>query len=278
VDMDYLFKLGTAHNIYTHFGALDWKFQDFYSEFGKSVDQFIINTKEPRIRLIGKYLEKATRNSVTNTDGLPPSDEIRTLLSSNYQVARSENDPKKRWVDGTPENTFYMYSLSHMFPKAKFIHLLRDPFEVVASLSKFSNAGAVGKDYPIKEAFSTWSRLVNYAVLGEKALGAKKVLRVHFHDLVKDKENTLKKVLEFIEDDYHPDCLLPLDQKINSSKVEEDMDRAKEFEKYGVEAKKMYAEICASSALSVEPDQNALENLETHFRSYAEALQDKMNT
>jgi len=276
VDMDLLYKFGTLHNEFTHLGALDWNYQDFYAEFGKTIDQFIINTRESRVRFIKKQaaMKMGVPLAEINDQSIGP--EMSLVTPANYQVVRSESDPKKRWVDGTPENTFYMYSLSQMFPQAKFVHLLRDPIEVATSLVTFSNAGGVCQDYPIVEAFETWKRLVKYAVLGEKAFGSEKVLRVHFKDLVQKKEQTMRKILGFVGEDFHPDCLLPLSDKINSSNVTEDAERQKKILEFGAEAEEQYENYCNSDQLPFSPDETVLKELEEHFRNYAESLQAKM--
>jgi len=45
-----LFEAGTVHGRYSHLGALSWNDKDFYAALGGSIDQFIIDTREPRLR------------------------------------------------------------------------------------------------------------------------------------------------------------------------------------------------------------------------------------
>lgn len=224
VAMRGLFKAGTVNGRYSHLGALGWDEKDFYAAFGRSIDQFVVDTREPRLRFI--------RRESLRKQGLSDQqiEEQEKLIAAggavtaetvkNYQVIRSSSDPKRRWVDGTPDNSFYMYGLSLLFPEAKFIHILRDPNDVARSLMKFSQAGDAGQDYSEAEAYAAWQRVTEAAVKGERALGSDRVLRITYEGLVADPETTLRKCMEFLGEEFSADCLLPLRERINSSKVE----------------------------------------------------------
>ena len=222
--MPELFRIGTANDRYSHLGALDWDEDDFFGAFGKAVDGFIVETREPRLRAI---LRQSARNHGLNDQQVAEYEqrEMEKLArgkpqEKNYQIARDLSEPKRRWVDGTPENTHHMYNLSRLFPHAKFIHILRNPNDVARSLMSFSRAGAAGENYGESEAYETWQKMVASAVHGEQALGASKVLRISYENLINDPESTLSDCLEFLGEAYFPSCLLPLRERINSSKTE----------------------------------------------------------
>lgn len=222
--MNDLFKTGTVNGRYSHLGSLGWNEQDFYAAFGSAVDRFIVNTREPRLRFIRR---DAARKQGLNEQQIDDLEKKRasdpttyTELPKNYQVIRDASDPKRRWVDGTPENSFHMYGLSLLFPEAKFIHILREPNAVAQSLMKFSRAGQAGIDYSEADAYATWHRLTKAAIKGERALGSGRVLRITYENLVREPETTLNLCLQFLNEEFSADCLLPLLEKINSSRVE----------------------------------------------------------
>jgi hypothetical protein len=222
-EMHELFRHGAVNGEYSHFGALGWEETDFYNSFGRSADQFIVNTLEPRLEFILNHSRKkiAASMGMDESDLPAPSEQQKIGLGKkekDFQIVRSMKDPKSRWVDGTPENTMHMYILSEMFPQAKFIHILRSPHAVVNSLMHFSGAG--GSDFSEKKAYSAWLRLVGAAKKGENALGAEKVLRIRQEDLEASGEQVMKACLEFLGEDYFHTCLLPLNARINSSKVQ----------------------------------------------------------
>src|SRR5262249_17749262 len=124
-----------------------------------------------------------------------------------FAPRRSRLDPKRRWVDGTPENSFYVYGLSLLFPGARVIHLLRDVLPVVRSLRTFSRAG--GPDFTEQAAYEKWLRCVRACVAAERALGSGTVLRVTYDDLTGRPEQAVRRCLAFAGEEYSPDCLRP---------------------------------------------------------------------
>ncbi len=275
VRMRQFYQFGTVHGRYSHLGALDWSETDFYAEFGRFVDQFIVNTREPRLRFIRNLSAKRRGLNDEQIAELERKGEISpdpTLVSAkNYQVIRSPHDPKKRWVDGGPENTFYMYSLSLLFPAARFIHLLRDPNDVARSFMKFSQAGTGGLDHSEREAYKQWRRFVEYAVKGEKALGSERVLRLAYEDLINDPEASLRKCFAFLEEEFTYDALLPLQERINSSSAGSEESRIKiPTTKEGMEANAFYRSIIKS--MPSTPDGAVLEELAEHYRKYADEI------
>jgi Sulfotransferase family len=272
IHMQQLYQFGTANGRFSHLGALGWTERDFYAEFGRSVDRFIIDTREPRLRFIRKLSAKTRGLSDVQIEELEQKGELSpdpVLVSArNYQIVRSPSDPKLRWVDGTPENTYYMYSLSMLFPAAKFIHILRDPNDVARSFMRFSQAGNAGHDHSESDAYTNWKRYVDYAVKGEKALGSERVMRIFFQDLINESENTLRACFKFLGEEFSSDALLPLREKINSSKI--DPTKSKKIlptTSEGKEANAFYQTILNTKPS--EPDMATLRELTEHFKSYA---------
>lgn len=278
IHMRQLYQFGTVHGRYSHLGALDWSEEDFYAGFGEFVDAFIVNTREPRLRYIRRLsaqkrgLTDAEIDELESRGELSPDSDL--VSAKNYQVVRSPSDPKGRWVDGGPENTFYMYSLSRLFPGAKFIHLLRDPNDVARSFMRFSQAGSAGSDHNESDAYIQWRRYVEYAVKGEKALGRERVLRIRYEDLINKSEETLRECCQFLGEDFTDDLLMPLQEKINSSKVEtSQVEKLSPSTREGREANEFYQTIL-SAAPSV-PDEDRLAELAIHFENYADQIHGK---
>lgn len=275
VRMRQLYQFGTIHGRYSHLGALDWSEQDFFAEFGSNVDRFIISTLKPRLRFIRKLSAKKRGLSDAQIDELERKGELSpdpALVSAkNYQVIRSPSDPKGRWVDGGPENTYYMYGLSMLFPGAKFIHLLRDPNDVARSFMRFSQAGDAGSDRSESEAYIQWQRFVEYAVKGERALGSERVLRIAYDDLINQSEATLRECFRFLGEEFTNDALLPLQEKINSSKVDSHKsEKLTPTTQKGKEANEFYQSILGTCPSS--PDMEALKELAVHFENYADEI------
>ena len=143
----------------------------------------------------------------------------RKDLERKRQVTSEESERKGRWVDGTPEYSFHICGLRKLFPKALFIHLVRDVRSVVRSMLNFHRVA--GHDLVIneQEAYNYWFRTVSSCLLAERAYGPRVVLRLRYSDLLNAPEIAMRSVLEFIGERYTTACLNPLEKRINSSNV-----------------------------------------------------------
>jgi hypothetical protein len=146
------------------------------------------------------------------------------LPDHRFLLARHSADPKRRWVDGTPEYSLSVFALRKLFPEARFIHILRDVRAVVRSLMNFKNLAGYRLVDSEQEAYRYWLRTARGCVAAECAFGSDVVRRVRYRDLVKTPEPVLRGCLEFVGETYTAECLLPLDVKINSSNVPDGFD------------------------------------------------------
>ncbi len=189
---------GSNRGDLTHLSNVGITRDRLFRGFGREMDELIRESFEDSVASVR---EGATRIA---------SDPPRPL-----ERLRSAEDPKQRWVDGTPLNSHYTWGIRLFFPEAKFIHLLRDPIKVINSLSRFDKIG--GKPQNPVAAGRTWELHVRHARLAERAFGANQVLRVYHEDLIGDREQTLRTICDFVDEPFDANCLLPLQQKINSS-------------------------------------------------------------
>jgi hypothetical protein len=141
-------------------------------------------------------------------------------VCAEFAIARSHAEPKSRWVDGTPEYSLYICGLHKLFPAAKFVHIVRDPDEVVASMLAFRHEDGQPLVSSTEEAYQYWERTTFACLLAAQALGAEFVLRVRHADLVARPETALRAVFDFLGEAFAPDCVAPLARRINSSFAE----------------------------------------------------------
>ncbi|PYJ93219.1 MAG: hypothetical protein DME62_09560 [Verrucomicrobia bacterium] len=136
-----------------------------------------------------------------------------------FKVSRSPEEPKSRWVDGTPEYSFYICGLRKLFPQALFVHLVRDVTAVVRSLLNFFPDGRNRLVANEQAAYEYWLRRVTHCFEAEQAYGPAVVYRVRYSDFVERSESTMRSLLEFLGERYAPECLEPLAERINSANV-----------------------------------------------------------
>ena len=227
--MDDLYRLSTVNGQFSHLGQIGVRRDEFYKMMGQGVEQLIQATNPRLIEM----------SEASNTQNL--------MLRR-----RSPDDPKRRWVDATPENSHYVEGLGRLFPDARFIHLLRHPDDVARSLTQFSKTGSAARNYPEEEAYQTWTRLTRAAYVAERALGPTRMMRLHYEELVGQPEISMRRVLAFLNEDYSADCILPLQRKINSSEVERHDVQLERTSTAALEAEQLYREILGAAAPAPE--------------------------
>ncbi|MGE5625978.1 MAG: sulfotransferase family protein [Bacillota bacterium] len=249
VDLDNLYRLATVNGQFSHLGQVGTGIDEFYRLMGEGV-QRLMEATNPAL------IEKTERN-----------------IKGELHRRRSPADPKRRWADATPENSHYVYPLAKMFPGARFVHLLRNPHDVARSLMKFSRTGTTGRDYGHDEAYRTWMRLTRAAWLAERALGRAQMFRVRYEDFTGRPEETFRRVLAFLREEYSADCLKPLDNRINSSEVERDSVPVDTSTAAAREAERLYRDMLAAPEIPEQGDPGAYAELKRLFLDYCRAQQ-----
>lgn len=102
----------------------------------------------------------------------------------------------RRFGEKTPSNIDYLDDLLKIFPKAKIIHIIRDPRAVVASSIKMPTNS---KDILIHSLRWRCEMLYSKKVTKDASV----YFEIRYEDLIDDTEKSLKKICQFIGEDYH---------------------------------------------------------------------------
>jgi hypothetical protein len=111
--------------------------------------------------------------------------------------AKSNKWTGKRWFDKTPQNVYGVTKIIRDFPEVKFIHIIRDPFDVVASLKE----GKVMKMPQTIGAAHYWLDAIASMNMVKRAY-PKKVHELHYEDFGTDFDGAIKKICDFLDEDY----------------------------------------------------------------------------
>lgn len=104
-----------------------------------------------------------------------------------------------RWFDKTPQNAYGASMVAMEFPQARFLHIVRDPVNVVASL----RIGKVMKMADLVGACNYWNEAVaNMAVLKKAFPG--RVLEISYEAFTNDSGTGIREVLDFLEEPCEP--------------------------------------------------------------------------
>lgn len=137
-------------------------------------------------------------DSLINRMTLIPKEQqsLACLIDGFYrEYASVHNIKSERWGDKTPLNTIFMQELKTVFPKALFVNIVRDPFDVVASYLK---AGLYRNE---RDAVMRWVESIVAARIFQKIypFGYYEVL---YEDLVRKPEKVVRNVCEFLNVDF----------------------------------------------------------------------------
>ena len=105
------------------------------------------------------------------------------------------HEDKARWGDKTPVHARYVRALERLFPGARYVHIVRDGRAVAASMYDLGIVRA-----PAAAAFP-WLRYVNGARRAAPWLGDR-YYELRLEDLAADPERSLRRLCEFLEEDY----------------------------------------------------------------------------
>lgn len=110
---------------------------------------------------------------------------------------------KRIWLEKTPDHLFYVAQIQRYFPTARFLHILRDGEEVVASL------------YQAAERYAPWRPFLDIdRCIDRNNRALAESLRWRFHPqhllvryetLIVDPQKTLARVLHFLDCAYEPE-------------------------------------------------------------------------
>ncbi|MDZ7812001.1 MAG: sulfotransferase [Ideonella sp.] len=155
--------------------------------------------------LIGNAVLKRHRE----LDGIT-EDEFGELLSQSSSRADlhqrymrlylAKNKPgAKRWFDKTPQNVYGAMLIATTIPKAKFIHIVRDPRNVAASL----RLGKVVKVESVVGSANYWHEAVQI-IKGLKRAFPERVHELRYEDFVANPMVHIESILNFLGESFDP--------------------------------------------------------------------------
>jgi hypothetical protein len=209
IDVALAYERGTLRGELAQLSAMDVQREEFFALFGKSINKLILDHRSDlELKRLRNHHSAIASGVARGRCWRPPS----------------TSDTKARWVDGTPEYSFYICGLRKLFSPARFIHVVRDVTSVVRSMLNFHRVTGIQLVANEQEAYSYWLRTVTACVEAEQAYGQEVVYRIHYSGLIEQPESTMRSLLDFLGEPYAAECLEPLVERINSSNVPVDFD------------------------------------------------------
>src|SRR5690606_12199558 len=114
-----------------------------------------------------------------------------------YFAAR---EGKSRWCEKTPQHAQHLDSLSLLFPRARFIHLVRDGRDCAASFyRRWKRAPEL--------TMHRWKHVVRLARSQGAQLGPERYLELRFEALTADPDHWLRRICDFVGVAFDPAVL-----------------------------------------------------------------------
>ena len=152
-----------------------------------SADEYLQTVKRDyHIELFWEFEE----GLLENLKQLPAEAKVQDLIKLTYIYKKSmfPKEEIKFIVDKNPRYTLFIHKLNRIFPEAKFIRIVRDPRDNVASSIKYNNRKAIGIAYK-------WKKYNQYFDGFEK--GNENAATFSFEDLIKDKAAYFERFEQF---------------------------------------------------------------------------------
>ena len=111
-----------------------------------------------------------------------------------YLQAQGNEDG--RWFDKTPQNIYGVPLINSYYPDSRFVHIYRNPLNVVTSLME----GKVMPATDIKAGINFWVEAMRIIEQVKPLLGDR-LLEVRYESLCEEPEKTLKNLLESLGED-----------------------------------------------------------------------------
>jgi hypothetical protein len=114
-----------------------------------------------------------------------------------------------RWGDKKPQNWKYVYRLKEWYPESQYLHIIRDPRDVFASVEEHFPEQIIGRKFLPPHIITAWQwRMMNQEMTKQgKALGPERYWPIQYEVMVKNPEECCRRCCDFLGIEYTPDML-----------------------------------------------------------------------
>lgn len=133
-----------------------------------------------------------------------PHDNLTAMMLA-LHFAQDRPAPARQWVEKTPQSELYVNEALKRFPDAKFLHIVRNPLQNLASLKR--NQLSCQKVFRTKRRARKLRELLRTGRLNQQNLGPDRYRFVRYEDVVHSPEATMHDVADFLGIKFNR-CLL----------------------------------------------------------------------
>jgi Sulfotransferase family len=153
---------------------------------------------ESGISLVRQDFERMTGMSLDIAETILPGMPVKRVFEQLIAGFNRENKP--RWVEKTTNHARCMLAIRRFYPDAKFIHLIRDPVDSVASMASIKPTSIADFRITYVSSYYGFARLWKKNVLSAlRYPDQENVLHIFYEDLVLKPKVILEQVCTFLE-------------------------------------------------------------------------------
>ena len=174
--------------------------------------------------MVERAIGYRTRSGRAGFDHLELSDEtVRRLAASAETYAQfvtllfdevAAQHGKALAGDKTPDYSRYVAFLHGLFPRARFVDIVRDGRDVTLSMLQWAKTGPRGpvrtvvwQEHPVAACALWWTDMVRSAARDGARLPAGHYLRIRYEDLIAEPEAVLERITDFLGLRFSTDML-----------------------------------------------------------------------
>ncbi|MCB0644165.1 MAG: sulfotransferase [Phaeodactylibacter sp.] len=172
--------------------------------YEKYLHYFALEPQADQAKVLEKIFEKDNRGdirSVVDYKNIERYASVQALFQKSVE-AQAKAAGKIYWGDKTPLLINHIPEVLQLFPKARFIHMVRDARPNALSLMK--------RQYTdLRLSAQQWKDENAHALVHQHVIGKEQLIVVRYEDLLTDTENVTRSVCEFLQLKYEPSMIDP---------------------------------------------------------------------
>ena len=147
-------------------------------------------------------------------------DALRGIVSGAYRSVLAQKPGARILLEKEPAYSLHVPLITRLFPEARFVHMIRDGRDVVASLLAASRSwGKSWAPSKVEEAAAVWRDHVEAALEGQKL--DDRYMQITFEQLLSDGPDTLASAFRFIGVDTSDEAVREICDRFSFSSVKE---------------------------------------------------------
>ena len=139
--------------------------------------------------------------------GAAELDHAMAAFIDNFFTRYQLRQGKQRWAEKTPGNIFHIDYLFRLFPRAQFLHMLRDPRDVYCSVVEKMRADPEFESLTAEQTADRWVAAIDCGRLWRGH--SDRYLEVRYEDLVREPASRMATVLQFLGEPWDAGVLDP---------------------------------------------------------------------